>query len=469
MTSSEIQLEVFDEQKPLNSEDKKDDMKKNNISKERKISFCSKLFFLWTLDMMLLSNKGQLKKDVIRKSTLFTSTKHKNELKDDFLFLKELWEGKDNKKGFNKWKFSPIIFTIARFNLISFMKIISMSFIAQGLKMSLLFFKRKIIKLFFNREKNKIENYTPGMFRLLLYKNISCFLIIEAARFVFNHQLKYTQRKVTRRTTSLLSLLIYEKFVIQKLLQTDMKEDDLINYFQTDTESMTSFFLQISKIIVYPFQFFTYFVILYKIFHVAFFFGISTLIILIVLSVVIQRLYINNQYNYLKEKDKRINFTSQTVKNIKELKLLQWEDTFKDVINKKRKKEMIFMRKRLNYSLSIITIHWIMPLLLCLSTIGAYVKINKRFLEIADLMTALEIFDSIRGPIVNLPDRIREVINAYVSMNRVANFLKIKINNNSNITKNFDEKYAINIVDAKIGTNDDNILLSINKLKIKKK
>jgi hypothetical protein len=123
MTSSEIQLEVYDEQKPLNSEDKKDDMKKNNISKERKISFCSQLFFLWTLDIMRLSNKGQLKKDVIRKSTLFTSTKHKNELKDDFLFLKELWEGKDNKKGFNTRKFSPIIFTIARFNLISFIKI----------------------------------------------------------------------------------------------------------------------------------------------------------------------------------------------------------------------------------------------------------------------------------------------------------------------------------------------------------
>ena len=469
MNSQEIQLEVFDEQKPLNSENIKEDLKKNNLSKDRKISFCSRLFFLWTLDIMRLSNKGQLKKDVIRKSTLFTSTKNKNELKEDFLFLKELWEGKDKKKGFNTWKFSPIIFTIARFNLFSFIKLISMSFIVQGLKMSLLFFKRRIIKLFFNREKNKIENYTSNMFRFLLYKNISCFLIIEATRFILNHQLKYHQRKLTRRTTSLISLLIYEKFVIQKLLQIDMKEGDLINYFQTDTESMTSFFLQISKIIVYPFQFFTYFVILYKIFHAAFFFGISTLIILIILSVIIQRLYINNQYRYLKEKDKRINFTSQTVKNIKELKLLQWEDTFKDVINQKRKKEMIFMRKRLNYSLSLITIHWIMPLLLCLSTIGAYVKINKHFLDIADLMTALEIFDSIKGPIVNLPDRIREIINAYVSMNRVANFLKIKIDKNSNITKNIDEKYAINIVDAKIGTNDDNILMSINKLKIQKK
>ena len=149
--------------------------------------------------------------------------------------------------------------------------------------------------------------------------------------------------------------------------------------------------------------------------------------ILIIISALLQRKYVINQFDYLREKDKRINFTSQTVKNIKELKLLQWEDTFKDVINKKRKKEMIFMRKKLNYSLYIITIHWIMPFMLCFSTIGAYVLFNKKFLEIADLMTGLEIFDSIRGPLVNLPARIREIINAFVSMNRIEKFLQKKI------------------------------------------
>ena len=225
-------------------------MKKSNLSNERKISFLSKLFFFWTLDTMKLSNKGQLKKDDIRKSKLFTSSKNKNELKEDFEFLKEIWEGKENKKGYNSLNYAPILFTVARFNLFYFIKLITTSFIVQGFKMCLLYYKRKIIKLFFNREQNKIENYTPIMFRFLLYKNISCFLIIEATRFVLNHQLKYHQRKLTRRTTSLLSLLIYEKFVIQKLLQTDMKEGDLINYFQTDIESLTSFFLQISKIIL---------------------------------------------------------------------------------------------------------------------------------------------------------------------------------------------------------------------------
>ena len=426
MTSQEINLEVLDEVKPLNYEDQQEDIKKNSSSSQPRISFLSHLFFLWTLDTMKLSNKGQLKKDVIRKSTLFTSSSNKEELNSDFIFLKKLWQGNRSTPGYSKFSTAALIITITRFNFFKFLGITVLSFIVHGLKMGLVFYKRKIIKLFFNREQNKIVDYTPNKFRLILYKNISLFLIIEATRFILNHQLKFNQRKITRKTNSLLSLLIYDKFMIQKLLEPDMKEGDLINYFQTDVESLTTFFQQISKIIVFPFQFVTYFVVLYKIFNKALFVGIFMLSILIILSVFLQKRYVYNQFDYLKEKDKRINFTSQTIKNIKELKLLQWEDTFKDVINKKRKKEMIFMRKKLNYSLYIITLHWIMPFMLCFSTIGAYVLFNQKFLEIADLMTGLEIFDSIRGPLVNLPARIREIINAFVSMHRIEKFLKKK-------------------------------------------
>ena len=468
MTSQDINIEVIDEIKPLNYEDQQDDTKKSSSSFIPKVSFLSRLFFFWTLDIMKLSNKGQLKKDVIRKSTLFTSSRNKQELNSDFIFLKKIWQGNRTSPGYSRFTIAPLIITIARFNFFKFFAIIILSFIVQGLKMGLVYYKRKIIKLFFNREQNKIVDYSPNKFRLILYENISLFLIIEATRFILNHQLKYNQRKITRKTNCLLSLLIYDKFMIQKLLETDMKEGDLINYFQTDVESLTTFFQQISKIIVFPFQFVTYFVILYKVFHKALFVGIFMLSILVVLSIFVQKKYVTNQFDFLREKDKRINFTSQTVKNIKELKLLQWEDTFKEVINKKRKKEMFFMRKRLNYSLYIITIHWIMPLMLCFSTIGAYVLFNNKFLEIADLMTGLEIFDSIRGPLVNLPARIREIINAFVSMNRIEKFLKLKNSNNSDITNKLSDKYAIDIQDSKIGTNNNNILMNVNKLKIKK-
>ena len=451
------------------------DSAKNKYEKEekeklsqKKVSFCSRLFFSWTFIIMKLSNKKKLKKEFIRKSPLFTNKDEQENFNEEFIFIKELWEGKKNKNGFKTWNFCPMICTILRFNFVMLLFLLFLLFIVQLCKMVILYYKRRIINLFYEREQNLIENYTDNKFRILLMKNVACFLFIELIRFLVNHQLKFRQRKLTRKTTSLISLLIYEKFMIQKLLQTNMKEGDLINYLQTDTESLASFFLQITKILIFPFQFFTYFFILYKIFGKAFFVGISTFVLLLIFSIITEEIYIKNQYRYLKEKDRRINFTSQTIKNIKELKLLQWEDKFQNVINTKRAKEMIFMKSKLNIAVVLTIIHWVMPLLLCLSTIGAYVKINNEFLNIADLMTFLEIIDNIRGPIIYLPDRIRELINAYVSLNRIGNYLKINTEKKSNITKKKEEKYSINISEAKIGTNKENILMTIDDLNIQK-
>ena len=67
---------------------------------------------------MRLSNKGQLKKDVIRKSTLFTSSKNKEKLHSDFIFLKQIWEGTDSKPGYKRLNTAPLILAIARFNFL---------------------------------------------------------------------------------------------------------------------------------------------------------------------------------------------------------------------------------------------------------------------------------------------------------------------------------------------------------------
>ena len=461
-------------EEPLNNQDMKLNINiinsdlDNNNNNNKKVSFCSRLFFLWTLIIMKLSNKKKLRKTILRESALFTNKNEQENFNEEFIFLKELWEGKKNKNGFKTWTFCPLIFTILRFNLVMILFLLFLLFIVQLCKMVILFYKRRIINLFYEREQNLINNYSDSKFRLLLTKNIVCFLIIELVRFLINHQLKFRQRKLTRKSTSLISLLIYEKFMLQKLLQNNMKEGDLINYLQTDTESMASFFLQITKILIFPFQFVTYFYILYKIFGKAFYVGLSTFILLMGFSIITEEIYIKNQYRYLKEKDRRINFTSQTIKNIKELKLLQWEDKFQNVISTKRTKELIHMKTNLNIAVVLVIIHWVMPLLLCLSTIGAYVKINNKFLNIADLMTFLEIIDNIRGPIIYLPDRVRELINAYVSLNRIASYLKINTEKKSNITKEKDEKYSINISEAKLGTKHENILMTIDSLKIAK-
>ena len=127
---------------------------------------------------------------------------------------------------------------------------------------------------------------------------------------------------------------------------------------------------------------------------------------------------------------------------------------------------MIIMKKRLNISVFLKVMHWIIPPLLSLSTIGAYVKINKKFLNIADLMTFLEIIDDIRNPIIYLPEKIKELINAFASFNRISFFLRINTEKKINLTANKDTKYAIKISQANIGLNNQKILMTIDELNI---
>ena len=82
-------------------------------------------------------------------------------------------------------------------------------------------------------------------------------------------------------------------------------------------------------------------------------------------------------------------------------------------------------------------------------------------------MTSIDVFDSITNPITRLTDYVRTMINAYISLNRIAKFLKIENEKTSKITKDKDKDYSIKLIDTKIGT-ENKILLNIKDLKIKK-
>ena len=134
MSKQDINLEIIDEVKPLNFEEQLEDQKKQSSFPTPKVSFLSRIFFLWTIDTMKLSNKGQLKKDVIRKSTLFTSSKNKEKLHSDFIFLKQIWEGNDLNPGYKRFNTAPLILAIARFNFFKFLGIILYLLLCKDLK-----------------------------------------------------------------------------------------------------------------------------------------------------------------------------------------------------------------------------------------------------------------------------------------------------------------------------------------------
>ena len=77
-TSSNLRKENFN----LNIDDK--------LEQQSNISFFSRLFFLWTLPIMKLSNSKKLNEKNFEKTVLFNNKSEENKFKEDFNFIKAL-------------------------------------------------------------------------------------------------------------------------------------------------------------------------------------------------------------------------------------------------------------------------------------------------------------------------------------------------------------------------------------------
>ena len=67
-------------------------------------------------------------------------------------------------------------------------------------------------------------------------------------------------------------------------------------------------------------------------------------------------------------------------------------------------------------------IHYSIPLILAVASIGIFTLINGE-MPIENLLTSIEIFDSMSYPLYRLPIFITSLLNCLISMKRLENFL----------------------------------------------
>ena len=390
----------------------------NVITSFKQISFFKKMFFLWTLITMKISNKASLK------ISHLLSYIHLKETRSDLFFLREIWFGDETKgkKGYNTYKFCPLLLAIIRANAISLFLLFCVTFINTGMKFVQIFFLRQLILVF----KHLTDPSTKEpMFSLI--PSVIFFLSAKVVYIVVNYQIKYLEEMIGKKTSNQISSLIYEKTMgTSASARSKFSEGQIMNYIQNDSDSLGMFFYYFPKTIVFPFQFSMYMFMLFKFFGYSFIFGFIIFLILMTVSFIVQKLYIQNQFLYLKDKDARMKITSQTFHMLKVLKLYAWEDEFESQINEKREIELKSMKKILNLGVISQFIHWSIPLILSIVSVGVYTYTSGVVLDIANLMTSIDIFDSMSGPLYRLPLFITSMLNAFISMNRISTFLKIK-------------------------------------------
>ena len=395
-------------------------IKSESITKK---SFCNKLFFLWSRKAIHISNKRDLKIKHLVKG-------QENLIYSLFQTIYNEYFCKDNpdnnylKKKKKKSSSCPLFLSIVKSNgnellLITFLSILVI--ICKYLQIELLRLLIIIFKTNDALDDSETTDITKIRNKIFLYAAI--FLINKISLIFLQNHSNFKSQILAIKAGNMLSALVYDKILrSSSVIAGNISEGQMINYLQVDIDHLGFIFFFAPMTFVVPIQLILNFYLLFKFFGYTFIFGLMIFLLLFFIAWFIQSLYILNQKNLLKNKDKRMKITSSLLHMLKILKLYVWEDEFYNRVDKERQQEIKSMRKIQNITLLSRFVHSSIPLFLSVGSIGIYTLIKGKMV-LENLLASIEIFDSMTATLYRLPVFITALLNSLISLKRLEQFL----------------------------------------------
>lgn len=224
------------------------------------------------------------------------------------------------------------------------------------------------------------------------------------------------------RVRSALTVLIYKRSIAIKF--AGPSSGIIINMINVDVERIGDFFLYIHGIWLLPVQVALALVILYK--NLGADPALAALFSTIFVMVSNTPLA-NRQERFhsmiMEAKDARIKATSETLKSMRVLKLLSWEQKFLKKLLRLREIERDSLKKYLYTCSAIAFLFWASPTLISVITFGVCILL-KTPLTTGAVLSALATFRILQEPIYNLPELISMIAQTKVSLDRIEEFIK---------------------------------------------
>lgn len=179
--------------------------------------------------------------------------------------------------------------------------------------------------------------------------------------------------------------------------------------------------------------------------------GIASLTGLVVMILMIPlNAYVANQLKYLQvkqmfKKDERVKIMNEVLSGMKVLKLYAWEPSFQETVGKVRSKELQIIRNAAIFNAYSFFIWNIIPFLVTLFSFVAFVFIDPENNKItaSTVFVALSLFNIMRLPITMFPVMITMIMQAWVSVVRINNFLNSEDLDPNVVTQHTDGKQII--------------------------
>jgi len=410
----------FKNQEENLSQREKDQIKKefkDQIDPYHSSNIFSKLFFQWVFKFIRLSNRIRINEEHFGKlsedhQSINFSTK-----------LKEYWDKSSYKNQEN-----GVFKAMVAFN---FKELIYCLFL--WLVLSLIeFFTVNLFKNFIHTfESNTPENIQKSIIFAIM------FFLVNFFNEIYARYIGFYMNDVCLRTKFQLQGLAYHKLlkISPSTRSNKMSDGKIINIIIDDTDKFKVLVHRVNDLIFSPLKIIGYSLMLVYYFGFPAVYGIIVIMICVILNYFIFHWHLRVVKERKKKKDVRIEYSNETLSNIKILKLYAWENKYYNKIKIEREEELQLIKNSSFINSLNIGNLGLMPILISSVILGVY-QMKENNMKMEKVMTGMFIFNILKNSFKNIPACLEKAANAIVSFRRIQGFLNLEEINKSNIQKN---------------------------------
>ncbi|CAK5273937.1 unnamed protein product [Mycena citricolor] len=218
---------------------------------------------------------------------------------------------------------------------------------------------------------------------------------------------------------------IFSKALVLSNDERGRTTGDIVNLMSVDAIRMQDLCTYGIIALSGPLQITLAFISLYNILGWACFVGVGVMIASIPLSTLIARIQKRMQEQQMKNRDERTRLMSETLANIKSIKLYAWESAFmRKILSVRNDKELRMLRKIGVVQAASMTMWSGIPLLVAFSSFATVAATSSRPLTADIIFPSISLFMLLQFPLAMFSQVISNIVEALVSVKRLKSFFR---------------------------------------------
>lgn len=252
------------------------------------------------------------------------------------------------------------------------------------------------------------------------------FFVLASVTAILNGQYQYACFLVGYRIRTALISAIYRKALsISNAAKKNTTVGEIVNLMAVDAQRFFELIVYLHIVWSGPMVIGLSLYFLWNILGVASLTGLVVMLLMLPLNMYVANKLKDFQLKQMVKKDERVKVMNEVLGGMKVLKLYAWEDSFEAAVNKIRAKELQIIKNSAIVNAYVFFIWNMIPVLVTIVSFTTFVFVDPENNRITPntVFVSLSLFNLLRMPMTMFPIMIQMVMQAWVSVVRINNFL----------------------------------------------